>query len=85
MLAVWVTAVWLLEVADDALAAECAKARVEAVRTGLAAGGGVAVAVGLMLAFRRQRHAGLATALGELDAAVRSVLRAWPPGRPMGR
>lgn len=38
---------------------------------GLAAGGGAGAAVGLMLAFRRQRHQELATALNELDAAER--------------
>ncbi|MFC6881452.1 MULTISPECIES: pentapeptide repeat-containing protein [Actinomadura] len=73
-LAIWVTTAWLLEVADDAKAGtERARVRVDAVRTGLAAGGGAAAAVGLMLAFRRQRHAELATALGELDAAERRI------------
>ncbi|WP_205718570.1 pentapeptide repeat-containing protein [Actinomadura sp. WMMA1423] len=70
-LAVWLTTAWLLDVADGAPAADKAKIRVDAVRTGLAAGAGAGAAVGLMLAFRRQRHAELATALDELDAAER--------------
>ncbi|WP_192808534.1 pentapeptide repeat-containing protein [Actinomadura montaniterrae] len=73
-LAIWLTTAWLLDVADDAPpGAERAKIRVDAVRTGLAAGGGAGAAVGLMLAFRRQRHAELATALGQLDAAERRI------------
>ncbi|KAB2341626.1 pentapeptide repeat-containing protein [Actinomadura rudentiformis] len=72
--AIWVTTAWLLDVADDAKAGtERARIRVEAVRTGLAAGAGAAAAVGLMLAFRRQRHAELATALNELDAVERRI------------
>ncbi|MFI0411903.1 hypothetical protein [Actinomadura sp. 3N508] len=51
---------------------ERARLRVDAVRTGLAAGAGAGAAVGLMLAFRRQ-HQELATALDELDAAERRV------------
>ncbi|MFC5186880.1 pentapeptide repeat-containing protein [Actinomadura harenae] len=70
--AIWLTTAWLLEVADGAQAGtERARIRVDAVRTGLAAGAGAGAAVGLMLAFRRQRHAELATALNELDAAER--------------
>ncbi|MBO2445013.1 hypothetical protein [Actinomadura nitritigenes] len=73
-LAIWLTTAWLLDVADDAsTGTERAKIRVDAVRTGLAAGGGAGAAVGLMLAFRRQRHAELATALGQLDAAERRI------------
>lgn len=45
---IWVTTAWLLDDADDASAAERAKIRVDAVRTGLAAAGGTA-AVGLRL------------------------------------
>ncbi|QXJ25738.1 pentapeptide repeat-containing protein [Actinomadura graeca] len=71
---IWLTTAWLLDVADDAKAGtERAKVRVDAVRTGLAAGAGAGAATGLMLAFRRQRHQELATALGELDAAERRV------------
>ncbi|TYB47786.1 pentapeptide repeat-containing protein [Actinomadura chibensis] len=74
VLAIWLTTAWLLDVADDAPpGTERAKIRVDAVRTGLAAGGGAGAAVGLMLAFRRQRHAELATALGQLDAAERRI------------
>ncbi len=73
-LAIWVTTAWLLGVAEDARpGTERAQIRMDAVRTGLAAGGGAAAAVGLMLAFRRQRHAELATALGEQDAAERRI------------
>ncbi|POM27163.1 hypothetical protein BTM25_15740 [Actinomadura rubteroloni] len=71
---IWLTTSWLLDVADDAPpGTDRAKIRVEAVRTGLAAGGGAGAAVGLMLAFRRQRHAELVTALGQLDAAERRI------------
>ncbi|MFC0041333.1 pentapeptide repeat-containing protein [Actinomadura rayongensis] len=73
-LAIWLTTSWLLDVADDAPPGpDRAKIRVDAVRTGLAAGAGAGAAVGLMLAFRRQRHAELATALGQLDAAERRI------------
>ncbi|MBE1530386.1 pentapeptide repeat-containing protein [Actinomadura algeriensis] len=54
--AIWFTTAWLLGVANDAPVAERAKTRVDAVRTGLAAGAGAGAAVGLMLAFRRQGH-----------------------------
>ncbi|WP_149265104.1 pentapeptide repeat-containing protein [Actinomadura sp. K4S16] len=74
VLAIWLTTAWLLDVADDAPpGTDRARIRVDAVRTGLAAGGGAGAAVGLMLAFRRQRHAELATALGQLDAAERRI------------
>ncbi len=45
----------------------------EAVRTGLAAGAGAGAAVGLLLAFRRQRHQEIATALGDYDATERRI------------
>ena len=65
--AIWVTTAWLLGVADDAApGTERAKVRVDAVRTGLAAGAGAGAAVGLMLAFRRQGHQ-------EYDTAERRV------------
>jgi uncharacterized protein YjbI with pentapeptide repeats len=54
-------------------AAERAQARIDAVRTGLAAGAGVGAAVGLMLAFRRQRHQEIATALTNFDATERRI------------
>ncbi|MER6816328.1 pentapeptide repeat-containing protein [Spirillospora sp. NPDC000708] len=73
-LAIWLTTAWVLDVADDVPpGTERAKIRVDAVRTGLAAGGGAGAAVGLMLAFRRQRHAELATALEQLDATERRI------------
>jgi hypothetical protein len=73
-LAIWLTTAWLRDVADDAPpGTERAKIRVDAIRTGLAAGGGAGAAVGLMLAFRRQRHTELATALDQLDAAERRI------------
>ncbi|WP_141578774.1 pentapeptide repeat-containing protein [Actinomadura sp. WMMA1423] len=73
-LAIWLTTAWLLDVADDAPpGTDRAKIRVDAVRTGLAAGGGAAASVGLMLAFRRQRHQELATALNDQDAIERRI------------
>ncbi|CNE77382.1 Uncharacterised protein [Mycobacterium tuberculosis] len=71
--AIWLTTVWLLHVVDSAPATERAKIRVDAVRTGLAAGAGVGAAVGLMLAFRRQQHQEIATALADYDAAERRI------------
>ncbi|MEU9960553.1 pentapeptide repeat-containing protein [Streptomyces sp. NPDC050982] len=61
--AIWFTTGWLLHTTAQAMnrdpqatGADRARVRVEAVRTGLAAGAGAAAAVGLMLAFRRQAH-----------------------------
>jgi uncharacterized protein YjbI with pentapeptide repeats len=72
--AIWMTTAWLLDVANDAKAGtEQAQLRVDAVRTGLAAGAGAGAAVGLMLAFRRQRHQEIATALSDHDAAERRI------------
>ena len=48
-------------------------ARLDAVRTGLAAGAGAGAAVGLMLAFRRQHHQEIATVLTDLDATERRI------------
>jgi hypothetical protein len=48
-------------------------ARLDAVRTGLAAGAGAGAAVGLMLAFRRQHHQEIATILTDLDATERRI------------
>ncbi|MFG2007290.1 pentapeptide repeat-containing protein [Spirillospora sp. NPDC048911] len=65
--AIWVTTAWLLGTANDATAGtERAKVRVDAVRTGLAAGAGAAAVVTLGLAFRRQEHQ-------EYDTAERRV------------
>jgi hypothetical protein len=72
--AIWVTTAWLLDVADDpSIGIERATVRVDAVRTGLAAGAGAGAAVGLMLAFRRQRHQEIASVLSNHDAAERRV------------
>ncbi|KAB2390488.1 pentapeptide repeat-containing protein [Actinomadura montaniterrae] len=72
--AIWLTTAWLLNTADHAReGTDRAKVRVDAVRTGLAAGAGAGAAVGLLLAFRRQRHAEIATTLSDYDAAERRV------------
>jgi hypothetical protein len=64
----------LLAVAGQAApGTDRANARLDAVRTGLAAGGGAAAAVGLMLAFRRQYHQEVATLLTDRDATERRV------------
>jgi hypothetical protein len=64
---IWVTTAWLLGVADKATTAtDRARVRVDAVRTGLAAGAGAGAAVTLMLAFRRQAHQ-------EYDTAERRI------------
>jgi hypothetical protein len=64
----------LLGVAREAApGTDRANARLDAVRTGLAAGGGTAAAVGLLLAFRRQYHQEVATLLTNQDATERRV------------
>lgn len=69
-----ITSVWLLTIAGHAKAGtDRANARLDAVRTALAAGAGVGAAAGLMLAFRRQRHQEIATALGDHDATERRI------------
>lgn len=69
-----VVTVWLLAIAGHAAAGTArANARLDAVRTGLAAGAGAAAAVGLMLAFRRQQHQEIATLLNDLDATERRI------------
>ena len=50
-----------------------ANSRLDAVRTGLAAGAGAGAAVGLMLAFRRQHHQEIATVLTDRDATERRI------------
>ena len=50
-----------------------ANAKLDAVRTGLAAGAGAGAAVGLMLAFRRQHHQEIATTLTDRDATERRI------------
>src|SRR5689334_10726634 len=69
-----VVTVWLLAIAHGAHAGtDRANARLDAVRTGLAAGAGAGAAVGLMLAFRRQYHQEIATDLTDRDATERRV------------
>ena len=70
----WAVTTWLWIVADQVRAsADRTSARLDAVRTGLAAGAGAGAAVGLMLAFRRQHHHEIATALADRDATERRV------------
>jgi uncharacterized protein YjbI with pentapeptide repeats len=65
---------WLLIIADHAAPGTSrTSAQLDAVRTGLAAGGGAGAAVGLMLAFRRQYHQEAATADTNFDAAERRI------------
>ncbi|MET8986974.1 pentapeptide repeat-containing protein [Nonomuraea wenchangensis] len=71
--AVWGTSAWLLQDLSTLPVAEQISARIEAVRTALAAGAGVGAAVTLLLAVRRQRHQELATAHTTHDAAERRV------------
>ena len=52
---------------------DLANARLDAIRTGLAAAGGAGAAVGLMLAFRRQYHQEIATDLTGRDATGRRI------------
>ena len=57
MIVAFIVTVWLLAIASGAKpGTDRANARLDAVRTGLAAGAGTGAAVGLMLAFRRQHH-----------------------------
>jgi uncharacterized protein YjbI with pentapeptide repeats len=68
------TTAWLFDVAGTADSPnERANARIEAARTGLAAGAGAGAAVGLMLAFRRQRAQEIATSLADFDATERRI------------
>jgi len=70
----FVITTWLLTIASHAgVGANLAAARLDAVRTGLAAGGGAGAAVGLMLAFRRQHHQEIATLLTDQDATQRRI------------
>ena len=58
----FVVTTWLLAIASHAKpGTDQANSRLDAVRTGLAAGAGAGAAVGLMLAFRRQHHQEIAT------------------------
>jgi uncharacterized protein YjbI with pentapeptide repeats len=70
----FVVTIWLLAIASDAKpGTDQANARLDAVRTGLAAGAGAGAAVGLMLAFRRQHHQEIATDLTDRDATERRI------------
>ena len=72
--AAFVVTMWLLAIASHAKpGTDRANARLDAVRTGLAAGAGAGAAVGLMLAFRRQHHQEIATVLTDLDATERRI------------
>lgn len=74
MVTAGVVTTWPWIVAEQARAgADRAAALLDAVRTGLAAGGSAGAAVGLMLAFRRQHHQEIATALAYSDAAERRI------------
>ena len=73
IVAVGVT-MWLYAIAGGAKpGTDRANARLDAVRTGLAAGAGAGAAVGLMLAFRRQHHQEIATDLTDRDASERRI------------
>jgi len=70
----FIVTAWLLAIASGAKpGTDRANARLDAVRTGLAAGAGAGAAVGLMLAFRRQHHQEIATVLTDLDATERRI------------
>ena len=70
----FVVTIWLLTIADHAKpGTDRANSRLDAVRTGLAAGAGAGAAVGLMLAFRRQHHQEIATDLTDRDATERRI------------
>ena len=70
----FVVTMWLLAIASHAKpGTDRANARLDAVRTGLAAGAGAGAAVGLMLAFRRQHHQEIATDLSDSDATERRI------------
>jgi len=70
----FVVTVWLLAIASGANpGTDLANSRLDAIRTGLAAGAGAGAAVGLMLAFRRQYHQEIATVLTDLDATERRI------------
>src|SRR5689334_23397697 len=60
--------IWLLSIASHAKpGTDQAHARLDAVRTGLAAGAGAGAAVGLVLALRRQHHQEIATTWTDQD------------------
>jgi hypothetical protein len=70
----FVVTMWLLTIASGANpGTDRASSRLDAVRTGLAAGAGAGAAVGLMLAFRRQFHQEVATDQTNHDATERRI------------
>ena len=70
----FIVTTWLLAIAGHAKpGTDQANSRLDAVRTGLAAGAGAGAAVGLMLAFRRQHHQEIATDLTDRDATERRI------------
>jgi len=74
VIAAFVVTTWLLTIASHAKSGtDQANSRLDAVRTGLAAGAGAGAAVGLMLAFRRQHHQEIATDLTDRDATERRI------------
>ena len=74
MIGVSVAIVLLLPIASGAKAGtDRANARLDAVRTALAVGAGIAAAFGLVLAFRRQHHQEIATDLTDHDATERRI------------
>ena len=73
-LTAFVITAWLLAIASHAgYGTALVNAQLDAVRTGLAAGAGAGAAVGLMLAFRRQHHQEITTALTDHDATERRI------------
>lgn len=72
--ACWITTAWMLAQAGQVTPdGERAKARIDAVRTGLATGGGVAAGAALLLAFRRQHHAEATSASNDYDASEKRI------------
>ena len=66
--------IWLLAIAGGAKpGSDRANSRLDAVRTGLAAGAAVGAAAGLFLAFRRQHHQEVATKSSDHDAIERRI------------
>lgn len=60
---------WLWRQADGLAAADLARARADAIRTGLTAAGGTGAALALLLAVRRQRSTEVALDLTDIDLA----------------
>ena len=70
----WGVTAWMLAQANQVTpAGERAKARIDAVRTGLATGAGIGAGTALLLAFRRQHHAEAAAASTDHDASEKRI------------